>query len=207
MIKYTVGQNPDQRIFDEASNIIDSGEIICFPTETNWIMAASARSKKAIEKLYRIKQASKLHHFSLLCHSISQASNLAYISDAAFRSIRPLIPGPYTFIFEAKKEVTKYIKASKNDHEVGVHFPPSTFVQKLLQSINVPLISTNITQQMLDLDEDFEIYSQLIDDQLSHEIKLIIDPDDLQILGKTTIINFYGGEPELIRKGIGPYPF
>jgi tRNA threonylcarbamoyl adenosine modification protein (Sua5/YciO/YrdC/YwlC family) len=130
---------------------------------------------------------------------------IAYIDDGAFRLMKKIIPGPYTFVFEAHKKITKLLKASKTDKEVGIRFPPSHLCQKLLQTHNDVVISSHINHEMIDMEDDgVPLYSALIEDALGNSIDLIIDPGDYQFLGPTTVIDFTSGAPEVVREGIGP---
>lgn len=204
MIEYVIPENPDDRIFQRACNMLDDGQLIAFPTDTNWIVACSPWSKKGIDALYKFKGESMQKHFAFICESIAQASEVAVISDGAFRLIRNRVPGHYTFIFEATKAATKLVKASKTDHEVGIRIPPSQIALKLIRFYGKALISTNITREMLDVGESDEIYSMMIEDKLGHQISMILDPGEYDFTGQSTIIDFSSeGIPILIREGAG----
>src|SRR5690606_32598828 len=140
----------------------------------------------------------KTHHFSLLCKDISMATEVAIINDANFRFIKPLIPGHYTFILEAQHKLTKLLSASRNDKQVGVRFVPSKLVSSLLDSFSHPLISTNLTHQMLNIDTSIDIYGHLIEEQFAHAVELIIDPGEYDFSGPSTIISLVGGEIEIL---------
>ena len=117
MIEYIFPHNPDDRILKKASSLLKAGELVVIPTDTSWVLLADPFHKGAVEKLYRAKNEEKSHHFSLLCEDISSASELAHISDKAFRLIRGKVPGHYTFIFDATKKMIKSLKASGADPE------------------------------------------------------------------------------------------
>jgi tRNA threonylcarbamoyl adenosine modification protein (Sua5/YciO/YrdC/YwlC family) len=203
MIEYVIAHNPDDRIIDKAVDLLNQGKLICFPTDTNWIIAGSIKQKEAIAKLYKIKNESTQKHFSLLCSTISLASEYAQIEDYAFKTIRKLAPGHFTFIFEATKLTTKYIKASKTDHEVGIRFVPSILVNSILERFNDVVISTNIKPSMLGLESSEDIYSYQIEDKLAHQLSMIIDPGEFEFVGSSTILSFAEGEMELVREGAG----
>lgn len=205
MIEYVVPHNPDDRILTKACALMKAGELICFPTDTNWIVTADINSKKGIEKLYKIKSEQNSKHFSLLCDSISTASEIALISDFAFRMLKRTTPGNYTFIFEANKSMVKKIQASKTDKEVGLRFPPGELAKKLIATHGHALVSTNLTHQLLEQPEDADIYSYLIEDSpFANRIKMIIDPGEHEFVGQSTIVDFSAGDaPEVIREGAG----
>jgi tRNA threonylcarbamoyl adenosine modification protein (Sua5/YciO/YrdC/YwlC family) len=198
MIEYIVPQNPDDRILKKANELLREGKIIVAPTDTNWVMLASPFHKNAVEKLYRIKGEDKSHHFSLLCLDFSMASEVASIPDFAFKKIRGKIPGHYTFIFEAKKKIVKALKASKTDHQIGIRFVPSLFIERLLQEHGDCLLSTNIDRQ-----EEGEVYSYQLEEELKGKVDMIIDPGEYDFSGYSTIYDFSGGEIDLVRAGAG----
>jgi tRNA threonylcarbamoyl adenosine modification protein (Sua5/YciO/YrdC/YwlC family) len=209
MIEYVVEHNPDDRILKKASQILRNGGLICFPTETNWVVVADPFNKEGVEKLYRFRHVENTKHFTILCDSFQKAQEVSFIDDSSFRLLKKMIPGSYTFIFEAKKQITKYLKASKTDKEVGIRFPPKILCLKLLEVHGEVVISTHLTREMLELeDEGIPLYSALIEDHFGNQIDLIIDPGEYDFIGNhTTIIDFTSGAPEIIREGAGKIVF
>ncbi len=203
MIEYVIAQSPDDRVIQKACDLLNKEGIVVIPTDTNWVMTASYDSKKAIDKLYRIKGVNKHHHFSLLCSDLSMASDVAVIQDSSFRFIKKLIPGSFTFILEAQHKVTKLLQASKTDKEIGIRFPPGVLPKQLISTFDKPLISTNITASMLGLDDSMVPYGYLIDEQFSHAVDLIVDPGEHEFLGQSTIISMTSDDIEIIRQGVG----
>ena len=164
MIEYIIPHSPDDRVLQKACTILKAGGLICLPTDTNWILIADPYHKDAIDKLYRIKKENGNKHFSLFCPNISIASELAHIDNQAFKLLKKISPGHYTFIFEAKKKISKTIKASKVDKEIGVRFVPSILVTKLLDTYGDIVISTNIPLASLGVNEGDDIYSYMIEE-------------------------------------------
>ncbi len=206
MIEYVLAHSPDDRILQKASDLLSEGKLICFPTDTSWILACSTHNKNAIQNLYKIKQEGKSKHFSLLSNEISQASEVALIDNQAFRLLKKVIPGHYTFIFEATKKIAKLVQASKIDKEVGLRFIPSVLVNKLIEIHGDVLLSTNIPKTLLDLEDDSleMVYSYQIEDKMGHLISMIIDPGEIEFSGESTVISFCSEEGvEVIREGAG----
>ncbi len=202
MIEYVLDHNPDDRVISRACDILNSGGLVCLPTDTNWILLANPYHKDGMEKLYKIKKENPQKHFSLLCSNISMASEVAIIDNQCFRLLKKAIPGHYTFIFEATKKIGKSIKASKTDKEIGIRFVPSGLVQTLLDKLGDVVISTNIPASLFQ--EDETIYSYMIEDSsISHMIEMIIDPGEFEFVGVSTIVSFLDGQPDLIREGAG----
>jgi tRNA threonylcarbamoyl adenosine modification protein (Sua5/YciO/YrdC/YwlC family) len=208
LIEYILDANPDDRILKRACDFLKDGKLVVVPTDTNWVFLGDPYQKNAVEKLYRLKREDKSHHFSLMVDSISTASELAEISDAAFKLIRNKVPGHYTFIFEASKKMTKVLKASKTDHQVGLRFVPINFLKILLELYGGPLISTNIHQGLMGREfSPEELYSYEIEDTLGNEISMIIDPGEPVFIGPSTIYDLRDEEFVIIREGMGPKLF
>lgn len=205
MIKYVVSQNPDDRILKKASQVLSGGGLVSLPTDTNWVVVADIASKPAVEKIYRLKKAEAKKHFSVLCDGISRASEIAEIGDSSFRMLRGRVPGNFTFIFKAKKAIRKLLKASKRDREIGIRFPPSTLVQRLIEVHGKVLLSSNITHEMLGLEtQEMALYGFLIEDCLSHVIDLVLDPGEIEFAGGSTIVSLVdAGDPVVLRQGAG----
>jgi tRNA threonylcarbamoyl adenosine modification protein (Sua5/YciO/YrdC/YwlC family) len=207
MIDYIVEENPDDRILNKASTILRNGGLICFPTETNWVVCCDPLNQKAVEKLYQLKKIDPSKHSTILCSNFQIAMEMAIISDGAYSLIKKIIPGPYTFIFEAQKKITKILKASKRDHQIGIRFSPRLVCQFLLRNYGAALISSHISQDMISTNEDIQypLNSILIEEYFGHQIDLIIDPGEYEFQDPTTIIDYTSGEPVIVRNGSGKF--
>lgn len=203
MIEYIVPENIDERILKKASCVLKEGGLVCLPTDTNWVVVADPFNKRGVEALYKLKGEERSKHYSLLCDTISRASEVAFIDDPVFRTLKRAIPGHYTFIFEALKSITKALKASKSDHQVGVRFPPVPLVTKLVEQLGSVMLSTHLTSELVSSPEGVEIYGLLIEEQIGSRIDMIIDPGEVSFVGSSTIISFIGGGAELVRSGVG----
>jgi len=203
MIEYILAHSPDNRILKKASDILNNDGIVCLPTDTNWILVASPNSKNGIEKLYKIKEEGKDKHFSLLCSDIKKASEVAMIDNNAFRILKKLTPGHYTFIFEATKKAAKFLKASKTNKEVGLRFVPSVLVNTFIDIHEEVLVSTNIPRSMLSVEESDEIYSYQIEEELASIVDMIIDPGEIEFSGMSSIIDLTTEAATVIREGAG----
>jgi tRNA threonylcarbamoyl adenosine modification protein (Sua5/YciO/YrdC/YwlC family) len=204
MIEYVVEHNPDDRVLTRASQILRNGGLLCFPTETNWIVVADPYNKKGVDKLYHLRHVENTKHFTILCPNFQKAMEISFISDGAYALMKKVVPGPYTFIMEAQKKITKLLKASKYDHQVGIRFPPKKLSKSILESFDGVVICTSITPEMMEMEPGSYLYSALIEDYFGHMIDMIIDPGEFEFIGPTTIIDFTSGEPLVIREGAGP---
>lgn len=204
MIEYVVEQNIDDRTLARASQILRNGGLVCFPTETKWLVVCDPFHKESVDKLYRLRHIENTKHLTILCQSFQKAMEIAFIEDGPFRLMKKVVPGPYTFIFEAQKKVTKFLKASKIDHQVGIRFPASKLAQGILNAFDDVLLSTPLTHDMLeDADPSIPLYSAQIEDHFGNSIDMIIDPGEVEFVGPSTIVDFTSGIPEVVREGVG----
>lgn len=204
MIEYVVEHNPDDRVLTRASQILRNGGLLCFPTETNWVVVCDPFKKESVDKLYRIRHIENTKHLTVLCSSFQKAMEIAFINDGAFSLMKKVIPGPYTFIFEAQKKITKFLKASKVDHQVGIRFPPKQLCRSIMTAFDGVLLSTHISHDMIEgSDPEMPLYSLLIEDQFGSLIDMIIDSGETEFVGSTTIVDFTSGMPEVQRVGAG----
>ncbi len=204
MIEYVVKHNPDDRVLKKASQIVNDGGLLCFPTETNWVVVCNPFNKAAVEKLYQLRHIDNSKHLTVLCSHFSDAMEIAFIDDGAFALMKKVVPGPYTFIFEAQKKITKFLKASKVDHQVGLRFPPNKLCRSIISHCGGTLLSTHLSHDMIEgADPDYPLYSALIEDHLANHIDMIIDPGETEFIGSTTIVDFSSGVPEVGRVGAG----
>lgn len=204
MIEYVVEHNPDDRILAKASRILKSGGLLCFPTETNWVVVCDPFNKAAVEKLYQLRHIENTKHLTVLCATFQKAMEIAFIDDSAFALMKKVIPGPYTFIFEAQKKIQKNLKASKVDHQVGIRFPPKNLCHSIISAFENVLLSSHLSHDMIeDADPDVPLYGALIEESFGHLIDLIIDPGETEFVGSTTIVDFTEGTPVVRRIGAG----
>ncbi len=204
MIAYVIPESSEDRIFIKASQALAAGRLLCLPLDTNWVVLADPFVKEGVDKLYRFRHVDNTKHFTVFCADFKHAADIAYIDDAAFRLLRRVVPGSYTFIFKAQKKIIKHLKASKVDHEVGLRFPHSDLLKRLLEVHGSVAIGTHVTADMLpDHDELTPIWSGLIEDAFGQQLDMILDPGETEFTGPTTIISFSDGGPELVREGHG----
>jgi tRNA threonylcarbamoyl adenosine modification protein (Sua5/YciO/YrdC/YwlC family) len=206
MIEYIIAENPDDRVLNKASSLLKEGGLVVLPTDTNWLVLCDVFNKKGVEKLYKIKNEGTLKHYSVICDSVSRASDVALIYDKAFRLIRKKIPGHFTFIFEATKKITRAVQANKTDKQVGVRFPPCVLAQKLIEAHGNVLLSTHIDNEMLQLSADEMIYSYQIEELLMGKIDMILDPGEYTFVGSTTIVDLSDeSDIHVVRQGSGDW--
>ena len=188
---------PEPRKIKQAVEILKKGGVIAYPTGTVIGIGADLCNKKAVEKVHQIKGSNKKKPFSFLCEDLSSISRYARVTDRAYRIMRRLVPGPYTFILEATREVPKLCMSKRKT--VGIRVPDHPVAQAILSDLKRPIISTSATR---DGDQWFSNDPEEIEDKFK-QLDLVVDAG-LGGITPSTIIAFNSeGEVEIIREGAG----
>ncbi|GAB2694531.1 L-threonylcarbamoyladenylate synthase [Aliiglaciecola sp. 3_MG-2023] len=195
---YVHPDNPQQRLLRQACEIIRSGGVIVYPTDSGYAIGCQMEDKAALEQICRIRQIGKQHNFTLMCRDMSELSNYARVDNTAFRLIKNNTPGPYTFILKATKEVPKRLQNPKRK-TIGIRVPDNIIALQLLEELNEPLMSTTL---ILPGETQAEFDPEDIRDKLERQVELIINGG---YLGEqpTSVIDMSEGGIEIIREGSG----
>ena len=194
-------ENPQLRLISRAVDIIRKGGVIVYPTDSSYALACHVGDKQALDKIRRIRQLDDKHNFTLACKDLTQVSTFTKISNEAYRLIKALTPGPYTFILDATREVPKRLQHSKKK-TIGIRIPDHPVAQLLLEELGEALFSTTLIM-LGDKEAMTDPYD--IRDRLEHELDLIIDAGVIDY-EQTTIIEFSSNGTEIIRQGKGLAP-
>ena len=200
---YIHPDNPQARLLKQACEIIRSGGVVVYPTDSGYAIGCQIDNKQALEQICRIRDIGKDHNFTLVCRDMSELSNYAIVSNVAFRQLKNNTPGPYTFILKATKEVPKRLQNPKRK-TIGIRVPDNTIALQLLETLGEPLMSTTL---ILPGEDVAEFDPDEIRDKLEKQVGLIIHGG---YLGEqpTTVVDFSDGDAEIIRYGSGdPEPF
>ncbi len=194
-------ENPQQRNLLQAVDALKNGELIIYPTDTNYGIGCSIFQKKAIEKLFNLKGKSKFDHVSMVCASIQQASDFVKISNQAFRLFKKCFPGPYTIIVPAKNNIPKLLLSRHK--EIGVRIPDSPVSLALISGLGHPILNTTYEVDPLMTPE--EVYYSFNDNNpFTQAVAVILDAGPMAANGQTTVIRFVADQLELLREGLGP---
>lgn len=190
--------NPQGRLIAQAADIIRSGGIIVYPTDSGYAIGCGIGEKKAMERITMIRKVDKKHNFTLVCKDLSEIANFARVDNQAFRTIRSLTPGPYTFIFKGTKEVPKRLLNEKRK-TIGIRVPDNRIALALLEELNEPIMSSSL---LLPGDEFAESDPELIRERLEKQVDLVIHGG---FLGEkpTSVVDFSDGDAEILRRGEG----
>jgi tRNA threonylcarbamoyl adenosine modification protein (Sua5/YciO/YrdC/YwlC family) len=189
-------QNPQMRLIKKAVDVLRSGGIIIYPTDTVYGLGCDLFNKKGIEKIYDLKKRSKKQPFSFVCADLKDISKYAFVSDYAYRTMRRLLPGPYTFVLQASRLVPKIILPKRQT--TGIRVPDHPICLALVKELGQPIISTSVKS------EDGETMNNpdLIRERFGSCVDLIID-GGLCPGGQSTVISLDDDTVEIIRIGRG----
>lgn len=207
MIVYVIAENPDDRVLSQASQALNDGRLICLPSDSSWVVLADPYSKIGVDRLYKFRHVDNSKHFTLFCADFTQAADVAHVGDAEFRLLKRLHNGGYTFIFKAQKVITKLLKASRTDHQVGVRFPTQPLMKRLLAHHGHPALGSHVDSTMFhEHPAGLPIWAGLIDDEMGTQFAMVLDPGEVEFLGSTTVLDLTEGAPLLVREGRGAWP-
>jgi tRNA threonylcarbamoyl adenosine modification protein (Sua5/YciO/YrdC/YwlC family) len=194
-------KSPQLRLIHRAVEIIRNGGVIVYPTDSSYAIACHIGDKQALDRIRRIRQLDDKHNFTLVCKDLAQVSMFTKIGNEAFRLIKALAPGAFTFILDATREVPRRLQHPKKK-TVGIRIPNHPVAQLLVQELGEPLFSSTLMLPGEDaaLTDPYEIRNRL-----EREIDLVIDAGIIEY-EQTTIIEFSGNGAEITRQGKGLAP-
>lgn len=191
--------NPQQRLVDKAVDIINSGGVIVYPTDSGYALGCCLGNKTAMECIRSIRQVDARHNFTLVCRDLSEIALYARVENSVYRLIKNHTPGPYTFILKATKEVPRRLQNPKRK-TIGLRVPDNRIAQCLLETLGEPLMSSTLILPGDDmpLTDPYDIR-----DTLEHSLDLVIDGGYCGF-EPTTVVEFTNDTPVVVRQGLGP---
>lgn len=201
MLLHIHPDTPQARNIRTAVEVLRKGGVIIYPTDTIYGLGCDIYNTAAIERICRIKGIDpKKAQFSFICCDLSHLSEYTKSVDTpTFRLLKAALPGPYTFILEASREVPKLLKTRKDT--VGIRVPDHPITHELVKELGHPIMSVS-----LPMEEDVEYYTdpELMHDRFEKLVDLVIDGGPGHIV-PSTVIDCSNGAPELIREGAGEW--
>jgi len=189
-------QNPQQRLIQKVVDILKKGGVVVYPTDTNYGIGCDIMNKKAIERIYQLKQRNKSKPFSFICSGLKNISHYAKISNYAYKTMKRLLPGPYTFILEGSRLVPKIMLTKRKT--AGIRVPDNPICLALVNELGNPVITTSATMPDGTIFHD----ASLIHEYFGKRIDAVIDGSIVP--GQpSSIIMLIDDIPEVIRKGMG----
>jgi tRNA threonylcarbamoyl adenosine modification protein (Sua5/YciO/YrdC/YwlC family) len=190
--------NPQPRAIRQVVDIVRDGGLIAYPTDSCIALGCAIGNKDGMDRIRDIRHLDERHHFTLMCRDFAQLGQFVQINNALFRSLKAATPGPYTFIVPATREVPRRLLHPRKK-TVGVRIPDHVVAQALLADLGEPLLSSTLT---LPGDDEPMTRGWEIKETLDHALDAVIDSGDGGVV-PTTVIDFSGDVPEILRKGAG----
>ncbi len=191
-------ENPDRRQIDKIVKVIRDGGLIIIPTDTIYALSCDIYNGKALERLRILKGTkSKSLNYSFICQDLSHISEFAKVDTPTFKLMKKALPGPYTFILPATSSVPKILNVKKKT--IGIRVPDNSIPRAIVSGLGNPIISTSIHsddvhEYATDPEEIFDEFQNLVD--------IVIDGGYGDVKA-STVIDYTGPEPEVVREGKG----
>lgn len=204
---YTVHpQTPQLRQVEQIKNALQNGAVMLYPTDTVYAIGCDLNSKSAIERVRRVKQSSSAKPLTFLCDSLSNIATYARVSDSAYRIMKHLIPGPYTFLLPATKLVPRLVQDPKRK-TTGIRVPDHTVSLALLKALGNPIISTSAhllgNEALLPAEAGSEEARFELFDYFDKLVDLIVDDGSQPGYQVSTILDLSNPTPVVVRQGLG----
>jgi tRNA threonylcarbamoyl adenosine modification protein (Sua5/YciO/YrdC/YwlC family) len=191
-------KDPQPRLIKQTVEILREGGIVVYPTDSCYALGCHIGDKTAMERISRIRQTDKHHHFTLVCRDLSEIAKYARVNNQQYRTLRAFTPGAYTFILQATKETPKRLQNPKR-RTIGIRVPDHRISQLILEELNEPLMSSTLH---LPGDEFPLTDARDIQERLYHEVDAVIDGGNCG-LEPTSVIDLEGPAPVIARRGKG----
>jgi len=190
--------NPQQRLVRRAADCIRDGGVIAYPTDSCYALGCRVGDKDALERVRRIRQADKNHHFTLVCRDLSEIARYARVETWQFRILKACTPGAYTFLLPATKETPRMLQHPKR-RTIGIRVPNHPVPRMLLEELGGPLMSSTL---LLPGDELPLTDGKEIQARLDHQLDAILDAGHCGI-EPTTVVDLVVSPPVIVRQGRG----
>lgn len=201
--------NPQIRRIEEIKSALLSGAVMLYPTDTVYAIGCDLNVKSAVEKVRKIKQLANDKPLTFLCPSLSNVANYAFVSDTAYRMMKRLIPGTYTFLLPATKLVPKLVQSPKRK-TTGIRVPDHTVCLALLEALGNPIISTSahlppdeVDDGKLTINSELRLSRVELFDRLDKLVDVIVDTGQEPTNEVSTIVDLTGEQAIITRRGLG----
>lgn len=189
-------QNPQMRLIRRAVEILRGGGIVIYPTDTVYGMGCDLFNKRGIERIYEIQHRDRKQPLSFICADLKDISRYARVSDDAYKIMKRLLPGPYTFILEASRAVPKIILPKRQT--TGIRVPDNRICQTLIAEMGSPVISTSVKDGGGELLSD----PRMIEELFGKRVDMIID-GGIIAAAPSSVVSLLDEGIEVIRAGKG----
>ncbi len=190
--------NPQERLLRQAVKVLEKGGVLVYPTDTVYGLGCDVENRRAIERIYQLKQVDPRKPMSIICPDLSMVSDyVASVPTSVFRILKRLTPGPYTFILEASSKVPRVMLTKQRT--VGIRIPDNPVCAMLVAMLGRPILSTSIT-----LEDETHVVEDPEDiyEQWGSRVDMVLDGGIL-MTERSTVVDLTEGHPKLIRQGKG----
>lgn len=199
MLLEVMPDHPEPRKIARAAEALSRGEIIAYPTDTVYGLGCDPTNKKAVERLYQIKQLRADQPLAFVCPDLSEISRYALVEKHTYRILRHYLPGPYCFVLEATREVPKMLQSKRRT--IGIRIPNHAVPIALARELGRPILSTTATSPgagdaLIDPTEIRDTF---------HGLGLVLDAGAGGII-PTTVVDLTSNPPVVVREGLGEWP-
>ena len=190
--------DPQPRVISQVVDLLRNDGLVAYPTDSCYALGIQLGNRDGLDRIKKLRRLDDKHHFTLVCHDFAQLGQLVHLNNAAFRTVKAVTPGPYTFILPATSEVPKRLMHPKK-RTVGVRIPDHPVPRALLEEFGEPLLSSTLL--MPDTDEPMTDGWQ-IKEELDHWLDAVLDAGECGS-EPTTVVDLSEGAPVVARVGAG----
>jgi len=193
--------NPDDRVIDKIVNCLKNGGVIIYPTDTVYSMGCDSSNVKAVEKLCKLKNIKPSQNkFSIVCSDLRDISTYAKVSNEAFRLMKRLLPGPFTFIMPSTGDLPKILQTNRKT--IGIRVPDHKVPNLIIQKLGHPIITTSVKDDIDDIVE-YPNEIELLFDQNQHKVDMIVDAGWCGVIPSTVVDATESSNIHVLREGLG----
>lgn len=188
-------QHPEPRKVQQAVKALNAGDVIAYPTDTVYGLGCDITNKKAVDRLYQLKQMDKDHPLAVICPDLSEIAKYAVVDNQTYRVLKRFLPGPYCFILEATRELPRMLQTKRKT--IGIRVPNHEVVREVVRQLGRPIVSTTAQKPGADVHID----PDEIDDDFPG-LGLVIDAGAGGLV-PTTVVDLTQNPPVVVREGAG----
>jgi tRNA threonylcarbamoyl adenosine modification protein (Sua5/YciO/YrdC/YwlC family) len=193
--------NPDDRVIDKIVNCLKNGGVIIYPTDTVYSMGCDSSNVKAVERLCKLKNIKPSQNkFSIVCSDLRDISTYAKVSNEAFRLMKRLLPGPFTFIMPSTGDLPKILQTNRKT--IGIRVPDHKVPNLIIQKLGHPIITTSVKDDIDDIVE-YPNEIELLFDQNQHKVDMIVDAGWCGVIPSTVVDATESSNIHVLREGLG----
>ncbi len=189
-------QNPQKRLIQKVIDVLENGGIIIYPTDTLYGIGCDLTNRRAVEKIYQIKKRRAQKPFSFICSDLKNISSYAKVSDFSYKTMKRLLPGPYTFILEGTKLVPKIMQTNRKT--VGIRVPDNQICLQIVEMLGKPVISTSVILP----DQEVPVEPYEMENFFGPRVDVVVDGGPVPGV-PSSVISLIDDQPEVVRQGYG----